>query len=253
VGPLLNPSEMDNRSIAAVAAKLRGAPYAASFVQLFGAAILHDAGRLADEALFAVARYEFEDPAFHPYSSKYDSWLEGKARFTPAEERGYRLFVDPHGANCAGCHTARPSADGLPPLFTDHQFEALGVPRNRQLVANRDPAFFDLGICGPVRTDMRSQKQYCGMFLTPTLRNVATRHAFFHNGVYRTLDEVLDFYANAGRRTFDDLPVAYRRNVDTIDPPFDRPSGAQPALSHAEERDIIAFLRTLTDGYRPAP
>ena len=41
---------------------------------------------------------------------------------------------------------------------------------------------------------MRQQTQYCGMFLTPTLRNVATRHVFFHNGVFHALQEVLDFY-----------------------------------------------------------
>jgi cytochrome c peroxidase len=265
LGPLLNPSEMDIAGVAAVAAKLRSAPYAPSFVQLFGASILGNARFLVAEALFAVARYQFEDIGFHPYTSKYDYWLEGKAQFTPAEERGYRLFNDPHRANCAGCHLAQPSRDGLPPLFTDHQFEALGVPRNTKLAANRTPAYFDLGICGPIRTDMRAQKQFCGMFLTPTLRNLATRHAFFHNGVYHTLQQVMDFYdfrdtapqriyprgASGQPLRFDDLPAAYRANVDTIDPPFDRRAGAPPILSRSEEQDVIAFLRTLTDGYRP--
>jgi cytochrome c peroxidase len=201
---------------------------------------------------------------FHPYSSKYDYWLEGKARFTPAEARGYRIFNDAQGANCAGCHLAQPSADGLPPLFTDHQYEALGVPRNTRLTVNRDPAYFDLGICGPIRTDMKRQTQYCGMFLTPTLRNVATRHAFFHNGVYRSLQQVLDFYdfrdtrpeqiyrrdRNGRVAKYDDLPLRYRANVDTIDPPFDRRPGAVPPMTHQQEQDVIAFLRTLTDGYR---
>ncbi len=45
--------------------------------------------------MFAVARYQIEDPAFHPYNSKYDAWLEGKARLSPAEMRGYILFNDP--------------------------------------------------------------------------------------------------------------------------------------------------------------
>ncbi len=107
--------------------------------------------RLAvSEALFAVARYQIEEPSFHVYSSKFDDWLEGKARFSPSELRGYLLFNDPAKANCAGCHVDQPSRDGLPPLFTDHQFEALGAPRNAALAVNRDPAFFDLGICGPV-------------------------------------------------------------------------------------------------------
>jgi len=262
--PLLDPSEMDGGSVAVVAAKLRRAAYAPAFAQLFGPAVFDRAPMLVSEALFAVARYEFEDSAFHPYTSKYDAWLEGRARFTPAEARGYRLFNDPKRANCAGCHLDRPSAAGAPPLFTDHQYEALGVPRNAALIANRNPAYADLGICGPKRTDLRTQTQYCGMFATPTLRNVATRHVFFHNGVYHTLAAVLDFYAerdtapqriyphDARGRTlaFDDLPARDRGNIDHVDPPFDRRRGEAPAITAAEERDIIAFLGTLTDGYR---
>ena len=262
--PLLDPSEMDGGSIATVAAKLRHATYAASFTQLFGPAILVNKPLLVSEALFAVARYQIEDPAFHPYSSKYDFWLEGEARFTPAEARGYRLFNDPKRANCAGCHLDAPTPDGLPPLFTDHQYEALGVPRNTTLAANRDPRYVDLGICGPKRTDMTTQARYCGMFATPTLRNVATRHVFFHNGVYHRLQQVMDFYAERDTapqriyprnadgtiRSYDDLPTRYRANLDRVDPPFDRSPGRPPAISPSDERDIIAFLSTLTDGYR---
>ena len=62
------------------------------------------------------------------------------------------------------------------------------------LAVNRDASHYDMGLCGPHRTDLARQTQYCGMFLTPTLRNSATRHAFFHNGVYHSLDQVLTFY-----------------------------------------------------------
>jgi cytochrome c peroxidase len=264
--PLLNPLEMDGGSVARIAAKLRTARYARAFVQLFGAAVLQDARLLVAEATFAVGRYEFEESSFHPYTSKYDAWLEGKAQLSPAELRGKQLFDDPHGADCAACHVDKPAA-GLPPLFTDHQFEALAVPRNPAIPANRDPHAFDLGICGPYRSDLKTAPQYCGMFLTPTLRNVATRRVFFHNGVYHTLQQVLDFYefratqpqkiyprgSNGRVETYDDLPPAYRRNVDVTDPPFDRTRGEKPALTPQQERDVIAFLETLTDGYRPRP
>ncbi|HEY6432719.1 MAG TPA: cytochrome c peroxidase, partial [Acetobacteraceae bacterium] len=192
--PLLNPLEMDGGSVELVTAKLRRAPYAGRFVQLFGPAIFASPRMTVAEALFAVGRYQIEEASFHPYSSKFDDWLEGKARLSPAELRGYLLFNDPAKANCGGCHLDQPTPDGLPPLFTDHQFEALGVPRNDMLVANRDHGYFDLGICGPYREDLASQTQYCGMFLTPTLRNVATRNVFMHDGVYHTLRQVMDFY-----------------------------------------------------------
>ncbi|HEY4442179.1 MAG TPA: cytochrome c peroxidase [Candidatus Elarobacter sp.] len=244
--PLLNPFEMDGGSVERVAAKLRHAPYAGALVQLFGTGVLRSPRALVGEALSAVSRFQIEDPSFHPYASKYDAWLEGKARFTPAEARGFRLFNEPKGANCAGCHVDRPTPDGLPPLFTDHQYEALGVPRNRALAINRDPAFFDLGLCGPVRRDLRAEPRFCGMFVTPSLRNVATRRAFFHNGFYRTLRGAVDFYVYRPA-TIDDLPPRYRANVDVTDPPFGRPPGAAPVLTPADERDLIAFLRTLTD------
>ena len=259
IQPLLNPLEMDGGSAARVAAKLRRTPYAARMVQLFGAGVFARPGIAVGEALFADARYQIEDPTFHPYSSKFDAWLEGNARLSPAEARGYTLFRDPNGANCAACHLDRPTAIGQPPLFTDHQYEALGVPRNAHLAMNRNPHYYDLGLCGPVRADMKTATRYCGMFLTPTLRNAATRHAFFHNGVYQTLAAVLDFYTFRDsnprriypRVKYDDLPVAYRRNVDTTDAPFGRTPGARPPLTGQQERDIIAFLQTLTDGYKP--
>lgn len=267
IQPLLNPIEMANPSAAAVATKLRHAPYVKRFVQLFGPSILHEPRMLVSEAMFAVARYQIESPSFHPYTSKYDYWLEGKARFTPAEMRGYKLFNDPAKANCAGCHLDQPKPDGTPPRFTDDQFEALGVPRNMALSVNRNPHYDDLGICGPYRHDMRKDTKYCGMFLTPTLRNVATRHAFFHNGVFHSLRQVLDFYAfrdvdparvyptgpHGKVEKFNDIPARYRANVDVTDPPFNRKLGQPPAMNAQNRRDIIAFLRTLTDGYKPKP
>ncbi|WP_297367740.1 cytochrome-c peroxidase [Acidocella sp.] len=267
LGPMLNPVEMDGGSVAILAAKLKTASYAASFSALFGPGIFATPQALVSEAAFAVARYEIEDPSFHPYSSKFDAWLEGKARFTPAEMRGYLLFNNPAKGDCAACHTDALRPGNRPPLFTDHQYEALGVPRNMALALNRNPAYFDLGICGPYRTDMTAQTRYCGMFLTPTLRNAATRRVFFHNGVYHTLQQVLRFYndrdtdpakiyptgTNGRVALFNDLPAPDQGNIDHTDPPLNRHAGETPALTRADEADIIAFLNTLTDGYHPPP
>lgn len=79
---------MANRSTAAVAAKLAHSRYRASFVRLFGTGIVDDPQQLVDEAMFAIGRFEIEDPSFHPFTSKYDAWLQGQARLTPAETRG---------------------------------------------------------------------------------------------------------------------------------------------------------------------
>jgi cytochrome c peroxidase len=263
--PLLDPREMDGGSIEIVADKLRKAPYAQKFAQLFGPNVFKDPRMLVTEAMFAIGRYQVEEPSFHPYTSKYDYWLEGKARLSEAEMRGLRLFKDPDKANCAGCHTADPSKDGYPPHFTDFQYEALGAPRNLALTDTKDPNYFDLGVCGPTRKDLADQTQFCGMFKTPTLRNTAVRHAYFHNGVFHTLQQVMDFYdfrdtnpekvypvgADGKVQKYNDIPAKYQANVDVADPPFNRHPGETPAMTAQDEADIIAFLQTLNDGYKP--
>jgi cytochrome c peroxidase len=263
--PLLSPFEMANASPAAFVEKLQRARYANEFRRLFGEAAFADAASAFSRALEAFEVYEQSYREFYPYNSKYDAYLAGKAALTAAERRGLNLFENPAKGNCARCHISVPANDGTPPQFTDYGLVALGVPRNPTIPANKDPAYFDLGMCGPLRADFRDRPEYCGRFMTPTLRNVATRHVFFHNGAVHTLREAVAFYAErdtepakwyprdaAGRvRKFDDLPVQYHANVET-DPPFGGRPGDPPPLSDAEIDDVVAFLHTLTDGYRSA-
>jgi len=255
--------EMANESPAAVVARVRSAPYAGKLRQAFGAAMFADAEKAFDAILQAFEAYEQNYVEFYPFSSKYDDYLAGRVELTAQETRGLALFNDPAKGNCAHCHLSSPGLDGTPPLFTDHGLVALGVPRNKEIPANADPAYYDLGLCGPLRTDLRAHPEYCGMFKSPTLRNVATRRTYFHNGVFHTLKDVLEFYVERDTnpekwyprgpdgvvRKFDDLPPEYHVNVN-VEPPFDRHVGDKPALSGQEMDDIIAFLQTLNDGYR---
>ncbi len=258
--PLLSPLEMANESPAAVVEKLKRSSYAARFRKAFGERVFDDADAAFRGALMALEVFQETPAEFYPYSSKYDAVLRGQAQFNGQEARGFALFNDEAKGNCASCHLSRRTNDGAFPLFTDFGHIALGVPRNKAIPANKDATYSDMGLCGPYRTDFSSQHDYCGRFRTPTLRNVAVRGSFFHNGIYHSLDEVLDFYAERdvhaerfyprdarGRvRKFDDLPEAFHANVNT-DAPFDRKPGQQPALTPGERRDIIAFLKTLTD------
>jgi cytochrome c peroxidase len=264
--PLLSPFEMANADAAAVAGKLRQAVYAGEFRRIFGGAVFAKPGRAFAAALEALEAYQQSYREFYPYTSKYDAWLAGRAELSTAERRGLALFEDPAKGNCARCHVSARGGDGTPPQLTDYGFVALGVPRNRAIAANRDPEFFDLGLCGPLRADLRDKSEYCGRFVTPSLRNAATRRVFFHNGVVRSLRAAVAFYAERDTkpekwyprgpggavRKFDDLPPRYRRNVET-DPPFGGRPGAPPVLAATEIDDIVAFLQTLTDGYRPPP
>ena len=261
--PFLNPFEMANADKAAVIAKLAAAPYAAEFRTVFGNDVFADVGGAYLRLSLAVQQYEREDAEFNAYSSKYDAFLRGKAMLGEQELRGLALFNSPTKGNCAACHPSSRGSDGSLPLFTDFTYDNLGVPRNPELQRNADPASFDLGLCQ--RPDLVARGDLCGAFKVPSLRNVALRQAFFHNGRFKTLKGALAFYvqrdtdpgkwypADAGGvvRKFDDLPVEFRVNVNTSEAPYNRRPGDPPALSDADIDDVIAFLKTLNDGYAP--
>jgi len=269
--PLLQTFEMANLSVDDVVTKIEHSPlYRERFQTVFGKRVF-DHPRDAFIAVGAALQaYQHEDPSFHPYTSKYDYYTRGLAVLTPAEQRGMALFNDAERANCAACHTAGqgPGRDGglSAGQFTDFFFRALGVPRNSTIDYSRFGGF-DLGLCGPLRRDLMPQtggenSAYCGLFMTPTLRNVATRKVFFHNGRFTSLRDAVEFYftrdtdpahwygAVGSSSPYDDLPERYRSNVDHDDRPFTQQKpGGKSALSEAEIDDIVVFLKTLTDGY----
>ena len=261
--PLLNADEMANANPAAVVAKLRAAPYASAFRSAFGRDVLGDVHTAYTAALEAIETFELDDPSFHPFTSKYDAYLDGRAQLSSQERQGQKLFDDPKRGGCELCHIDTKGANGAHPVFTDFQFEALAVPRNSEIPANRDPHYYDLGLCGPLRRDQSKKKTFCGLFKTPTLRNVATRRAFFHNGKFHTLRDALRFYVerdtdpkkwypserHGAVRMYDDVPAVYRSNVDVIDPPLASERGTKPVWSERDIDDVIAFLKTLDDGY----
>jgi cytochrome c peroxidase len=262
--PLLSPLEMANESQDAVAAKVRRAAYAAQFRETFGDDVFANSALVFKGVVLALETFQQTPGQFYPYSSKYDAYLRREVSLTADESRGLAAFNDPAKGNCARCHPSAIRA-GAFPQFTDFGYAAIGAPRNRAIPANADPRYFDLGLCGPLRTDLAEEKQYCGLFRTPTLRNVALRRVFLHTGVFHRLKDVVRFYAErdlepqqwyprsraGGVLKFDDLPREFRRNLDAL-APFNGQAGDPPALTDADIRDIVAFLKTLTDGYQPA-
>lgn len=261
--PLLAANEMANAGPADVVRKLARAGYAPLFRSIFGERIFADPEAAFAAALQALEAFQQVDGEFFPYTSRYDAFLRGEIELTEQEERGVALFKDPRKGNCASCHLGV-TRGSTPPPFTDFDFVNVGAPRNPRIAANSDPGYYDLGLCGPARPDLRDKQKYCGLFRSPTVRNVAIRDAFFHNGVFASLREVLNFYNERdlhpekfyprdpdGRvHKFNDLPPGMPDNVDH-DPPLDRKPGDPPALTESDIDDLIAFLNTLTDGYEP--
>lgn len=263
-GPLLNPNEMANLSVEDVVAKLKRSSHAAEFRRVFGDDILDRPADAFARLQYALQQYQQEDPDFAPFSSKFDLWQAGKAQLSAAELRGWSLFNDPNKGNCAACHVST-GVGGKPALFTDNTYDVLGVPRNMEIAANADPAYYDLGLCGPTRTDLTARTDLCGAFRVPSLRNVAKTAPYFHNGAIKTLTDAVRFYvrrdthpeewyptdSNGVVQKFNDLPAAYQRNVNVTEAPYNRSRGGTPALDETEIADLVSFLGTLTDGYTP--
>lgn len=257
LGPLFAANEMNNRDVPALVARVAASDAAPLLQQAFGADVLADSARALAAITAALAAFE-QSATFAPFSSRFDAVLRGKARFTPQEERGMSLFSIAQKGNCAACHTL--NADSREPrdsLFTDFEFHALGVPRNADIAQEGQ---FDLGYCATQPGGTAANARWCGWFKTPTLRNVALTAPYMHNGRFATLREAVAFYATRDTHPerwypsgakFDDLPGALRGNVDVEMRPYHRRPGQRPALNDEEIDDIVAFLKTLSDGYEP--
>jgi cytochrome c peroxidase len=207
--PLLNPLEMNAPSKAYVVAAVQAGAYADLFRQAFGADVFTDVDTAFADLGAAVQAFETEDISFHPYTSKFDLYVHNKigGTLTAAELRGLRIFNGPDTGNCSACHYAGVNFDGNQGLMTDFTYQAIGAPRNDASIpgnpdpvpADADAAYVDMGLCGPYRSDHApatpaTADPYCGKFKVPTLRNAATRGAFFHNGVFHSLNQVVHFY-----------------------------------------------------------
>ena len=272
--PLFDAREMGNADEAALARRVAAAPYAAQFRQAFSAPgrdVFADSKQVVAWVALAFEVFE-QGPGFAPFDSRYDRFLAGRETLSPTELRGLALYRDPAKGNCDTCHPSRRSSSGRAPLFTDAGFIAVAAPRRAGLPplpasASLHPvasqargAEADLGLCRSGRTGLTDDPSFCGRFRTPTLRNVALRASFFHNGSIRSLRDAVAFYAtrdtDPGRwysrdadgrvRAYDDLPAGMAASVNR-EVPFEPLPGGKPRLDDRDIDDIVAFLKTLTD------
>jgi cytochrome c peroxidase len=190
----------------------------------------------------AIASYEMTSE-LSPFDSKYDLYLAGTVELTEQELRGLALFRDERRGNCAACHPVEPGPNGAPPLFTDYTYDNLGVPRNPESPFYTLPREFnpdgvdyaDLGL-GPVVQD----SELNGFFRVPTLRNVGLTHPYMHNGVFKTLYQVVAFYNSRDVALWPEPEWPYNVNRDEL---------GDLRLTPQEMEDIVAFLKTLSDGF----
>jgi len=188
----------------------------------------------------AIADFE-KSSFFSPFSSKFDYMLAGLASLSAEEQSGFDLFNGK--AKCNACHTSdnliAPDGRLMPPLFTDHTYDNIGVPKSTNpLIANNS---VDFGLGG--RADIAaldSSGSNKGKFKVSTLRNIAATAPYAHNGFFATLEDIVHFYNTRDVGNWPDAEVPETVNADEL---------GDLSLTDAEEADLVAFLKTLTDGY----
>src|SRR5450756_2626825 len=203
-GPFLNPLEQNNASAQVVIDKVLASNYRDLFLQVCTDS---DTAKRYECIGRAIAEYE-RSKEVNPFSSKFDAYLDNKAKLTKQEEDGFRLFLGK--GNCANCHSVTPGPSSKRPLFTDFTFDNLGIPKNLQnpfygmLEFNPDGAdWIDPGL-GGFLAKVPDYAQYAdadlGKHKVPTLRNVDKRpdpgfvKAYGHNGYFKSLKEIVHFY-----------------------------------------------------------
>jgi len=236
-GPLLNPKEMNNPDRATVVAKVRAAPYAATFREIYGPHALDEVDQAFAHITDAIASYE-RGSELSPYNSRYDRFMAGTGTFTAQEARGYAVF----NSKCAGCHP--------PPNFTDFSYGNLGIPRyDNSMALAADPSFVDHGLATTVNSDAED-----GAFRVPTLRNITRTAPYGHNGYFENLPYMLEFLntRDVGSRDVSTCSRAPGSNASCAWPPAEIPTTMAKqvgnlGLTSADLDDLLAFLDALSD------
>ncbi|MEA5460898.1 cytochrome c peroxidase [Arcicella sp. LKC2W] len=193
------------------------------YIELFKKAFPEQKGSIQERQI-ANALASFERSLIS-LNSRFDLYLRGdKSMLNASEMRGFNLFAGK--AKCGICHFTPLFNGTVPPNFTNTESEVIGVPATPQ----NKSIDKDLGRYARYQFDIWKYS-----FKTPTLRNIEKTSPYMHNGVYKTLEEVVEFYNQGGGKGLG----------------FDLPNQTLPEtklnLTESEQKDLVAFLKSLTD------
>ena len=214
VAVIINENEMHGSLAKSVAALKKEASYVAKFKKAFPKTAIDEFG--IKNALASYIR------SLSNYDSKFDGFMQGEEKFDLDEVAGFNLFTGK--GKCATCHFIPLTNGTVPPSFMKSESEVLGVPdKYKKLDA-------DLG-----KFELTKAEIHRNSFKTPTIRNVELTAPYMHNGVFKTLEEVIDFYNDGGGNG-----LGFNLQNQTL--PEDKLN-----LTDLEKKQLIAFMKTLTD------
>jgi cytochrome c peroxidase len=253
MAPPLNPLEMGLPNAKAVIERLQENPiYIATFKYLYGEDIFDQQGEHSDSIIpafvaFGRAIQAFENTdAFSSYDSKYDRFLKGEYDLNVLEDLGRTLFFSNNNVNCNSCHKLK-AEDSTKEPFSNHQYRNIGVPSNGELLKLSDfkADYIDHGLLeNPVVSDLK----YDGKFKNPSLRNVAITSPYMHNGVFKNLSTVMEFYDhyNNPKRTINPETGKPWKGAE-VPETIDKEELKAKVLSDRKIDALIAFMKILTD------
>ena len=252
LGPFVNLLEQNHPTSLDVLNKLKIPAYQNIWQQVWGSPISTATQEQInvnyDRVGLSIAAYEASKEV-NPFSSKYDAFLRKETDLTPEEKLGLAVFNK--DGKCYKCHLSEGNASN-PPLFTDFEYYNIGIPKNTQnpyYLTNH--TFIDLGLGGFLQKSNNplwksAAKNNMGKFKTPTLRNIAkgSNKRFMHNGVFTSLEQVVDFY-----NTRDDSKSRGRWPKPEYDDNLQKGWMGNQGLSKKQVTAIVAFMKTLNDGW----
>ncbi len=270
LGPFLNFVEQNNLEKLAVLKQIAKSKYAWLWEEVWEEPIKYSTNEEIDKNYgrvgLSIAAFEGSSEV-NSFTSKFDYYKKEMVELTKEEEMGMALFNDENKGKCFLCHPSEPDSDHEPnyALFTDFTFDNLGVPKNpKNPFYAMDKVYFsdgsainpegenwiDKGLGGFLAT--RSEwsamaDENMGKHKVPTLRNVGKKpgngyiKAYMHNGVFKSLKEVVHFYNTRDVEVWPAPEVPENVNNDEL---------GNLGLTDEEENAIVAFLNTLSDGYK---
>jgi len=251
MGPPLNPAEMGIKSAEALLERIQENPfYVTTFKSLYGESVFDSSTKhdvLPAFQGFANAIQAFENTKqFATYDSKYDRFLKGEYELTVLEDLGRTLFFSNNNVNCNSCHMLK-TEDSKQEPFTNHQYRNIGVPSNAEIIrlAGLKSDYIDHGL---LENPAVNDPKYDGKFKNPSLRNVAVTAPYMHNGVFKELRTVMEFYDhynNTERAINPETGKPWR--APEVPNTVDKEDLTAQALTDRKIDALVAFMKTLTD------
>jgi len=201
--PIQNPDEMGLSIDEAIDRLNASAFYKNYFYQVF---------KTTPNAKNLSLAFEAYENTLETVDSKFDDWSNNLGKLSASEERGRKLFVDDN-SKCFDCHF------GVD--YTNDDFKNIGLFNGKNL--NDSGRYL-------ITRDLAD----LGKFKTPGLRNIALTAPYMHNGIFKTLEEVVEYYSNTNRV----IPDAYNKDESLQKPIY---------FSERDKKDLVAFLKTLSD------